>query len=96
MFIISLTYTQSLDTIDTLLEAHKAYLTQQYLAGHFIASGKKVSRTGGVILSDLSDKIALMDILKQDPFYQNNVAAYEVTEFEPSMTSKELKHLIPV
>ena len=51
MFIISLTYTQSLEAIDQHLEAHVAFLKEQYAKGLFIASGRKVPRSGGVILA---------------------------------------------
>lgn len=47
MFIVSLTYKRPLSEVDQHLEAHVAYLKQQYGDGHFIASGRKVPRTGG-------------------------------------------------
>lgn len=93
MFIVSLTYVKDLDVVDSYLQEHVEYLKKQYEKGFFIASGRKVPRTGGVILSDIKDKEELMDILKNDPFYKNQVAEYDVIEFVPSMTSKELDFL---
>lgn len=93
MFIVSLTYVKDFDTVDSYLQEHVEYLKKQYEKGFFIASGRKVPRTGGVILSDIKDKEELMDVLKNDPFYKNQVAEYDVIEFVPSMTSKELDFL---
>lgn len=93
MFIISLSYKKSLDEVEKHLLAHVEYLVEQYSLGNFIASGRKVPRTGGVILSSLRDRIKLDEIVAKDPFYMNSVADYEITEFVPSMTSDELAFL---
>ena len=93
MFIVSLTYVKDFDVVDSYLQEHVEYLKKQYEKGFFIASGRKVPRTGGVILSDIKNKEELMNVLKNDPFYKNQVAKYDVIEFVPSMTSKELDFL---
>lgn len=51
MFIVSLTYHASLEQIDAYLAEHVAFLKEQYAQGHFLASGRKVPRTGGIILA---------------------------------------------
>lgn len=56
MFIISLTYKVPLEEVDKELNNHVRYLEEQYALGHFQVSGRKVPRTGGVILSQLKDK----------------------------------------
>ena len=93
MFIVSLTYIKSLDEVDSLLEAHVEYLNAQYAEGNFIASGRKVPRTGGVILSKLETKESLESVLAKDPFYINKVASYDITEFIPSMTQEGFENL---
>lgn len=93
MFIISLTYTKPLQEIDALLPAHVEYLNAQYQKGHFLASGRKVPRTGGVILARASDKKTLQEIISQDPFHSHQVADYDITEFTPGMTCDELNFL---
>jgi len=93
MFIIHINYKASLDIVEQHLAAHVDYLKQQYALGHFIASGRQVPRTGGVILSNMEDKETLNLVLEQDPFKQNNLADYVITEFVPSMTYKELDFL---
>lgn len=91
MFIVSLTYTCALDQIDQHLDAHVAYLHEQYKAGHFIASGRKVPRNGGIILATADSRETLENILQADPFYTENLAAYDIQEFIPSMVANGLE-----
>ncbi|ATA23975.1 hypothetical protein JMY81_02385 [Brenneria goodwinii] len=91
MFIINLTYHQSIDVVETHLENHIAWLKKYYAQGVFVASGRKIPRTGGVIFAKTMERSALESILSEDPF--NAVADYDIIEFAPSMTSKELDAL---
>lgn len=91
MFIISLTYKETLERIDQELENHIQYLNEQYALGNFIASGRKVPRTGGIILSQVKDKEELERIICKDPFYKKDLADYDITEFIPTMTSEKMK-----
>ena len=93
MFIILLTYKVPLTTVDSYLDLHVEYLKEQYKLGNFIASGRRVPRIGGVILSNVADKDLLNGIIDKDPFKLNNVADYEVIEFIPGMTSDSLAFL---
>lgn len=93
MFIISLTYIKSLEEVDALLEEHIAYLKEQYALGNFLASGRKVPRTGGVILARAVSREEVETIITLDPFYRHQVASYEITEFSPTMTVDELAFL---
>lgn len=90
MFIISLTYIKPLEEVDALLEDHIEYLEEQYRLGNFLASGRKVPRTGGVILARAVSREEVETIVRLDPFYRQQVASYEITEFTPTMTSDAL------
>ena len=94
MFIINLTYKTDLEKVDQFLDEHVGYLNEQYELGHFLASGGKIPRSGGIILSNVKSKSELEEILKKDPFKKNKLAEYELTEFIPSKTCEELKFLI--
>lgn len=91
MFIVHVNYKMSLNIVEQYLPAHVDYLKQQYALGNFIASGRQVPRTGGVILSNMETKEALNTVLENDPFKQNNLADYVITEFILSMSCKELE-----
>jgi uncharacterized protein YciI len=89
VFIVSLTYKTELSEVDQYIKDHLIFLEKYYAAGKFIASGRKVPRTGGVILVNASSKSEVDSIIKEDPFHIANVANYEVTEFIPTMAAKE-------
>lgn len=93
MFIVNITYTKGIEVVEKYLEAHIEYLKEQYKQNNFIASGRKNPRVGGIILSNLSDKNKLNDILEQDPFKQAKIANYDVIEFIPSMVADGYENL---
>ncbi|WP_200911102.1 hypothetical protein [Pseudoalteromonas sp. P1-9] len=51
-------------------------------------------RTGGVIISAITDRKTLERELTRDPFYRENIASYEITEVIPTKAANELKFLI--
>ena len=79
MLILSLTYIAALEKVDEQVEAHMAWIKQGYDAGHFIASGRKMPRTGGVILAK-GDRAAMEAFCTADPFVLHGVAEYDITE----------------
>jgi len=93
MFIVSITYNCPLEEVDRHLDAHVAYLQQEYANGSFVASGRKVPRTGGVILSNLKTRQELEAVLAKDPFAQAGIAEYETIEFAVSMVAAGFENL---
>ena len=93
MFVISTNYTYPLEKVDKHLDAHVAYLKNEYSNGHFIASGRKIPRTGGVILSGVKSKNKFEVILAIDPFKQAWVTEYKITEFTPSTVAVGFENL---
>lgn len=93
MFIVSLTYKRPLEEVDRHLDAHRAYLKQEYAKGKFIASGRKVPRTGGVILCNIKTRDELEASLARDPFHIADIAEYNITEFIPSMVAEGFEKL---
>ncbi|WP_242202905.1 YciI family protein [Aestuariivivens insulae] len=93
MFIINITYRTELEKIDQFLNEHIAFLNEQYELGNFLASGRKIPRTGGIILSNVDSKLELEKIIEKDPFKSNELANYELIEFVPSKTCDELNFL---
>ncbi|ABE28840.1 YCII-related domain protein [Paraburkholderia xenovorans LB400] len=95
MYVIDLIYTASLDRIDDALEAHRAFLARQFEAGVFVAAGPKVPRDGGIILAVRIERDKMDEILASDPFAQQNLARYEVTEFRTTRLAAGLNLPIP-
>ncbi|CQD74103.1 YCII domain-containing protein [Yersinia intermedia] len=91
MFVVSLTYHKPIDVVEALTESHKEWLKKYYTQGVFIASGRKVPRTGGIILAKSIAREELDKILAEDPF--NAVVDYSVTEFIASMAIESVETL---
>ena len=84
MFIAILTYVRPLDEVDALIPDHLCFLDLHYASGLFVASGRRVPRSGGVILVSGEDRARAVAALEQDPFYLHGVATFELLEFSPS------------
>lgn len=91
MFIVSLTSKSELSEVDKFISEHITFLEKYYALGKFIASGRKVPRTGGIILVNASNKDEVETIVREDPFYIADLANYEITEFVPTMASNEFE-----
>ncbi|WP_394250076.1 YciI family protein [Vibrio profundi] len=94
MFIISLSYKVPLEQVDRFIPEHIEYLDTQYDHGHFILSGRKEPRTGGIIIATLSNRAELDKIISLDPFYREGLASYEITEIIPTKATEALRFLI--
>ncbi|OCG32919.1 GTP cyclohydrolase [Gilliamella sp. Fer2-1] len=94
MFIFTLTYIKPISEVEKYLQQHIAYLEDYYQSGHFIASGRKVPRTGGVILCRAENKEQALAILQKDPFYIQQIAEYDIIEFVPSKYAKDFEVFI--
>ena len=94
MFIISLTYKKPIEEVEKYITDHIAFLDKYYTEKKFIFSGRKNPRTGGVILSYHVTKLELEEILKEDPFFVNDVAKYEIIEFEATKYLDEFKQIL--
>lgn len=79
MLILSLTYKTDASAADAHMEAHMAWVKQGYDKGWFLASGRKIPRTGGVILAR-GDRSEIEDFCNADPFSMHGIAEYEITE----------------
>lgn len=94
MFVVILTYKKSLELVDQYLEEHIAFLNAAYKNNYFLASGRRNPRTGGVIISHLTDRAQLENLLAEDPFYSHEIAEYEIIEFTPSKYHQALAGLL--
>jgi uncharacterized protein YciI len=94
MFIVNLHYIVPLDQLDAHMTDHVKYLQKYYVKNVFVASGRKVPRTGGIILALAKSKEALEEILQEDPFYIHKLAEFTVTEFLTSQTHPDIKKFL--
>ena len=84
MFIVNLKYKKSIEEVNKVLEAHLEYLDKYFEKGKFICTGKKsFPELGGVILFNSNNLEEAKKILYEDPFYVEEIADYEIIEFQP-------------
>lgn len=93
MYVVSLSYRVPQDIVDYHNDAHIAWLQKAFDDGVFIAAGRKVPRTGGLLLSR-ADRATLDASLAQDPFYSNGVADFDVVEFHAGRVAPGFENLL--
>ncbi|MFD5278111.1 YciI family protein [Pseudarthrobacter sp. NPDC058362] len=93
MYVVSLSYRVPQDIVDFHNDAHIAWLQQAFDDGVFIAAGRKIPRTGGLLLSQ-ADRPVLDAALAKDPFYVNGVADFEVMEFHAGRVAAGFENLL--
>lgn len=81
MFILKVNYKKPLADVERHLAAHRQYLDKLYSAGMLVASGPQEPRTGGVILCNAKSLAQAEEVYRNDPFYINGIADYELTHF---------------
>ncbi len=94
MFIIDLNYIVPLDQLDAHMSEHVKFLSKYYKQNVFVASGRKVPRTGGIILALAKSKEEVERIISEDPFYVHRLAEFSITEFLTSQSHPDLKKLL--
>ncbi len=85
-FVVSLHYVAPLEAIDAAMRAHVAFLETHRRAGIFIAWGRTVPRTGGIILACHEHRAEIERIVADDPFVKRGLAEIEIVEFLPKPT----------
>ena len=94
MFVIELIYKTELDRIDRSMKAHVAFLKKYYDAGHFLVSGRKIPRDGGIIVAVGASREQIEGIIRQDPFVSGGLADFKVIEFRPSQRARDIQRRI--
>lgn len=93
MYVVSLTYKVAQEIVDQHVDAHMDWVNDAFAQGIFIASGRKVPRTGGVLLSK-ADRPTLDESLAMDPFNVHGVADFDVVEFAVTRTAPGFENLL--
>ena len=94
MFVVELTYKAALTDIDAAMAAHVRFLKKHYAAGHFLISGRKIPRDGGIIIAVGESRQRIEAIMREDPFCQRNLADFRVIEFRASQRADDIQSRI--
>ena len=94
LFVIELIYKVPLAKIDAAMRAHVRFLEKYYASGHFLVSGRKIPRDGGVILAVGQDRDEIETIMREDPFCARGLADVRIIQFRASQRAGEIQERI--
>ena len=93
MFVIELIYKADLSEIDAHMAAHVKFLKKYYKSGHFLISGRKIPRDGGIIIAIGKTRSEVEGIVEEDPFYIHKLAEFRIIEFRASQRAVAIRDL---
>ncbi|WGR56472.1 hypothetical protein E3U25_01010 (plasmid) [Paracoccus versutus] len=90
MFVVDLRYTAPIERVDAAVPEHIQFVKANFAAGVFIASGRKDTGDGGLIIAVAENRAQLEAILLEDPFKKLELAEFHISGFEPAMMADQL------
>jgi uncharacterized protein YciI len=75
------------------VETHSAWVKKNFEEGVFLFAGPKKSKLGGAILARSIDKSLLNKIISEDSYIKEDVAEYQIIDFDCKVTTPELGFL---
>jgi uncharacterized protein YciI len=91
-FIVELRYLVPLETIVPYTDSHRTFLKNLYNKQILLMSGPGVPRTRGILIARHESAEELTELLKGDPYQQNNLVEAILTEFAPANYLPEVSH----
>jgi uncharacterized protein YciI len=91
LFVVELIYKVPLPEIDGAMAAHVRFLKKHYASGHFLVSGRKIPRDGGVILAVGDSRAQIEEIMRADPFCARGLADVRIIEFRTSQRADDIQ-----
>jgi len=91
MFVIELIYKAPLTAIDASMADHVAFLNTWYAKGHFLVSGRKIPRDGGIIIAVGDSRQQIEAIVREDPFCARGLAEFRIVEFRASQRADDIQ-----
>lgn len=94
MIIVKFIYLKPIEIVNKFREQHLDFLNKLANEKKVIFAGRILDNSGGIAIFDLNDKKEVEDILKNEPYFLNQVANYNITEFGLKIIAEDLKKLI--
>jgi uncharacterized protein YciI len=94
MYLVDMSFIDMTKITPELTDQHKSYLQKEYKSNNLVFGGRKVPRTGGILISQHANEHELKQVLNSDPFVQSGAVTYAITEFIPVMASKAYENII--
>ena len=94
MFLVDMSFIDMAKITPELTNEHKSYLEKQYKSNKLMFGGRKVPRTGGILISQHANEDELKEVLQSDPFIKSGAVSYSITEFIPLMASEKYANIL--
>ena len=94
MYLVDMSFTDMAKITPELTNKHKSYLEKEYKSNKLMFGGRKVPRTGGILISQHANEHELKQVLNSDPFVKSGAVSYSITEFIPVMASKAYENTV--
>lgn len=93
MFLVEINYLVPIEVVEEHTVPHRAWLDVEVSRGNILLAGPKVPRTGGVLVLLSKTRAEAEELIKQDPFYMNNIGKYTITEFSATRRNQLIQSL---
>ncbi|MGF1741917.1 hypothetical protein L4C34_12720 [Vibrio profundum] len=93
MYTLIVDLIKPVDEVNKLAKEHGVWVKQQVDRGIFLLAGPKRSGLGGVTLTKSMDKGQLKTLLASDPYLIEDVAEYQIIDFDCKLTAHSLSKL---
>jgi len=94
MYLVDMCFIDLTKITAELTNEHKTYLEKEYKSNKLMFGGRKVPRTGGILISQHADERELKNVLNSDPFIKSGAVSYSITEFIPVMAAEAFENLV--
>lgn len=93
MYLVTITYTQPLEAVERVLDAHRQYLREAPLARRIVMTGRRRPATGGLVMLRADSRAEVEAFVQADPYCTEQVAAFEIIEFDVAQVAEGLASL---
>lgn len=81
-FVVTISYSKPMDTVEEYTPKHREFCGLLADDGFLKMSGPFNPRTGGMLICEAADKSAVEAKFKEDPFWVNEIASYDIREWQ--------------
>ncbi len=94
LFVAILSYVQPLTEVDAAGADHVAWLQRGYADGVFLASGRRLPRTGGIILAKGASFEEVEARMRTDPLQERGLATVQIFPFQTNFATEAMRTAI--
>ncbi|GGG79151.1 hypothetical protein GCM10011415_30310 [Salipiger pallidus] len=91
LFVVDIEYAVPFEEVQPVLPPHMEFVKRCFAEGHFLVSGPKTPRSGGVVIATAPDRAAIEALIAGDPFCTEGVVTVTITEFGVSNMADALR-----